>query len=324
VSDLDVTVGIDIGGTNTTAGVISSTGQELALTRFPTDAAGGADGYVRRLALTIEELSTGLDERYTLRGIGIASPAANHHEGTIRRPANLPWGTINIVSMLKEYFDLPITVINDSNAAALGEMELGSAKGMRTFVVITLGTGLGAGLVVNGQLVHGETGAAGELGHITINPAGRECGCGRRGCVETYVSARGIRRTVFELLAQRTSESQLRTVSFFELSAERIFEFAKAGDAIAREAFEITGKHLGRMLTNIVAVLDPQAVILSGGLVNAGEMLLGPTRRAFESNVLDVYKNSVRIIQSVLPDGRAAVLGASSLVRASLQEGVPT
>jgi glucokinase len=324
VSNQDITVGIDIGGTNTTVGIISSTGQELALTRFPTNAVDGADGYVRRLALTIEDLSAGLHEPYTLRGIGIASPAANHREGTIRRPANLPWGTINIVAMLKEYFDLPITVVNDSNAAALGEMEYGSAKGMRTFVVITLGTGLGAGLVVNGQLVHGETGAAGELGHITVNPAGRECGCGRRGCVETYVSATGIRRTAVELLAVRTSESQLRTVSFLELSAKRIFEFATSGDVIAREAFEITGKHLGRMLTNIVAVLDPQAVILSGGLVNAGELLLEPTRRAFESNVLDVYKNSVRIIQSVLPDGRSAVLGASSLVRASLQEGVPT
>lgn len=324
MNDSDITVGIDIGGTNTTVAVIDSTGQVLKVTTYPTNAPSGADSYVRRLALTVEDQCAALGEGHALRGIGIASPAANHWNGTIYRPANLSWGTINIVEMLGEYFDMPITVMNDSNAAALGELKYGSGKGMKNFVVITLGTGLGAGLVVNGQLLHGETGAAGELGHMTANPQGRECGCGRRGCVETYVSATGIRRTAFELLAQRTAESQLRTMSFVELSAMKLFELAKAGDVIAREAFEITGKHLGRLLTNIVAVLDPQAVIVSGGLANAGELILGPTRRAFEANVLNVYTGRVKIIQSILPDGRAAVLGASSVVRASLQEGVPT
>jgi len=324
VSGVDITVGIDIGGTNTTVGVIDRGGQVLTVTKYATNATGGADSYVRRLALTVEDMCAGLPEGHTLRGIGIASPAANHRNGTIDRPANLSWGTINIVEMLGEYFDLPITVVNDSNAAALGELKYGSGKGMKNFVVITLGTGLGAGLVVNGQLLQGETGAAGELGHVTINPQGRECGCGRRGCVETYVSATGIRRTAFELLVQRTAESRLRTMSFVELSAMKLYELAQTGDTIAREAFEVTGKHLGRLLTNIVAVLDPQAVIVSGGLANAGELILGPTRRAFEANVLDVYKGRVKIIQSALPDGRAAVLGASSLVQSSLQEVAPT
>ena len=323
MNETEVTVGIDIGGTNTTAGIIDPAGRELAVTRFPTDAPGGAESYIRRLALTIEDLRSGLQGSYILQGIGIASPAANHRDGTIQRPANLPWGTINIVEMLRQYFDLPIMVVNDSNAAALGEMKYGSAKGMRNFILITLGTGLGAGLVMQGELLHGETGAAGELGHMGLDPQGRECGCGRRGCVETYVSATGIRRTAFELLAVRISPSQLRTMTFDGLTAKHLSELAEKGDAIAREAFEITGMHLGRMLANVVAVFDPQAVILSGGLANAGELLLGPTRRTFEANLMDVYKDRVKIIRSMLPDGRAAVLGASSLVRVSQQEDVP-
>jgi glucokinase len=257
-----------------------------------------------------------------LGGIGIASPAANFISGTIHQPANLAWGTINIVEMLKKYFNLPVAVVNDANAAAIGELKFGSAQRMNNFIVITLGTGLGAGIVVNGQLLQGGTGVAGELGHMTLDPNGRECGCGRSGCVETYISATGIRRTVFELLARRTIESPLRSTTFLELTSKKIFELARGGDVIANEAFEITGMQLGRMLANMVAVFDPTAVILTGGLANAGELILEPTRRAFEANLLSVFKGQVSILQSKLSDGRASVLGASSLVRSSLKEGV--
>jgi glucokinase len=324
LNDTDVTVGIDIGGTNTTVGIVDPSGHELAMSRFPTVAPSGAEGYVQRLASTMEELCDGLPSGCRLSGIGIASPAVNHLEGTIHQPANLEWGTINIVEMLGKYFDLPIAVVNDGNAAALGELKYGAAKGMENFVVITLGTGLGAGIVVHGQLLDGEAGAAGELGHMTLVPHGRECGCGRLGCVETYVSATGICRTAFELLAQSTTKSKLRSMMFVEVTSKKLFELAQAGDAIAREAFQITGKHLALVLTNIVAVLDPEAVIISGGLANAGELILDPTRRAFETHVLNVYKGRVKIIQSVLPDGHAAVLGASSLSRVLVETRVAT
>ncbi len=319
----DITLGIDIGGTNTTVGAVDVSGRELATTRFATDAPGGPVGYVRRLASAIEHLCEGPPSFPAPSGIGIASPAANHTNGTIRQAANLAWGTINIVEMLKQYFDLPVAVVNDANAAALGELHYGSAQGMKNFIVLTLGTGLGAGIVTDGRLLQGETGVAGELGHMTIEQNGRECGCGRRGCVETYVSATGICRTVAELLAGRRTDSPLRMIPSRELSAKKVFELARDGDPIATDAFEITGTHLGRVLANTAAVFDPCAVIVNGGLANAGELLLEPARRAFEANLLSVLRDRVRIIRSNLPDGRAAVLGASVFIRPLLVEESP-
>jgi glucokinase len=324
LSDIDVTIGIDIGGTNTRLGLVDAAGHDLATTRFPTVAPNGVDGYVHRLALAVEELCGGLPSGCRLTGIGIASPAVDQLEGTIHRPANLKWGTINIVEMLGKYFDLPITAVNDGNAAALGELQYGAARGMKNFIVLTLGTGLGAGIVMRGQLLEGEAGTAGELGHMTLVPHGRECGCGRRGCAETYVSATGICRTAFELLAQCTTMSQVRSITFADLTSKKLFELALGGDVIACNAFEQTGAHLGLMLSNVVAVFDPQAIFLSGGLANAGDLLLEPTERAFTSNVLEVYKQRVKILLSELPDGRAAVLGASWLVRSSLQNHAVT
>ncbi len=320
VNQTDVAVGVDIGGTNTRIGLIDPAGRELATTRFPTVAFSDAEAYVHRLALSIEELYRGLSAGGKLAGVGVASPAADPAKGTIYRPANLPWGTINIAEMLGRYLHLPIVVVNDGNAAALGELYYGSARGMRNFIVITLGTGLGAGIVTHGQLLEGEGGIAGEMGHMTLFPNGRECGCGRRGCAETYVSATGIRRTVFELLAHRTTSSQLRSTTFADLTSMKLFEYAQAGDAIAREAFEQTGAHLGLMLSNTAAMFDPEAIFLSGGLANAGALLLEPTERAFKSLILEVYKQRVKILLSELPDGRAAVLGASWLVRSSLRD----
>lgn len=306
-----VTAGVDLGGTNTSVGIVDGRGRVVATSTIPTDARGGAESFVAMLAAKIQRLCKELPVPCMLAGIGIASPAANTKDGLIHSPANLPWGTVDIVAMTRKFFDLPVTLLNDGDAAALGEMKFGAARGMSNFIVITLGTGLGAGIVSRGSLVHGESGVAGELGHVILEPGGRECGCRRLGCAETYVSATGLRRTVFELLAQKTAASALRGISFNHLSAKSVFELAQAGDAIARESFELTGQYLGRLLTNAVAVFDPEAIVLAGGLAHAGDMLFEPTRRTFEELVLEQYRGKVRILASGLPDGQAAILGAS-------------
>jgi glucokinase len=314
MNERSVTVGVDIGGTNTVAGIVDQHGTCLLKSSFLTTEQRTAKEFVLRLAATIRELCQNPPLETKLRGIGIAAPAANFHKGIIQNSANLQWKTVDIVEMMKEHFDVPIAVTNDANAAALGEMRFGSTRGMKNFIVITLGTGLGSGIVVDGRLLFGESGVAGELGHVTVDPNGRVCGCKRRGCVEAYVSATGIRRTVFELLAQHTDDTELRHISYHQLTAHKIHELAVQGDPIAMEAFEITGKHLGLLLSNVVAAFDPQAIVLCGGLVKAGDMLLDPTRRSLDKYMLDLNGRKVMILQSKLNDGEAAILGASCLV----------
>ncbi len=320
------TIGIDIGGTNTVLGIVASGGKCIEKIKFPTRGCQSIEDFRTKLVNGITELSQKRGAVKTIGGIGVAAPAARHREGTIQSPANLQWGTVDIVNLLKPYYDLPIVLTNDSNAAALGEMKFGLAKGMKNFVVITMGTGLGAGIVVDGRLLYGENGVAGELGHVIIEPGGRLCGCKRRGCVETYVSATGIRRTVFELLARSTEETELREISYNQLTAEKIHEFARRGDSIAIEAFEFTGNVLGRVLSNTVAVFDPEAIILSGGLMHAGDFLLRPTTESFNENVLKLHKRKAAILKSQLKDGEAAIVGASSLVSegaAAMPDGAP-
>jgi glucokinase len=311
----DVFVGVDIGGTNTAVGFVCEDGKRLLQATFPTRGQDSAAAFIRRFAGVMRELIVDLPATYSVRGIGIASPAANGRKGTVENPANLHWGKVNLVELVKEQFDLPVAITNDANAALLGEMEYGVTRGMSNVIMITLGTGLGAGIVLDGKLVQGENGAAGEFGHITLDPQGRFCGCGRRGCVETYVSANGIRRTVSALLAERIEESRLRHISFEALTAESVFQLAREGDVIARAAFEVTGSYLGRLIANLAATFDPEAVVLFGGLVNSGELLVDPARRAFEEHVMETYRGKVQILVSSLNDGQAAVLGASCLVR---------
>jgi glucokinase len=307
-------VGVDIGGTNTVVGAVNNAGQCVDKSSFLTQSCLSVEDFAIKLVSTLSAVREQWIPDRTIAGIGVASPAARQREGTIQGPANLKWESINVVSLLKSHFDVPIIVTNDSNAAALGEMKFGLARGMKNFVVITIGTGLGAGIVIDGHLLHGENGVAGELGHMTIEPGGRLCGCRRRGCVETYVSATGIRRTVFELLARSTEVTELRGIGFNNLTAERVYDLASLGDPIATEAFEATGKLLGRVLSNTVAVFDPEAIILSGGLMNAGDLLLKPTMRSFDDNVLQLHKRKAVILRSRLKDGEAAILGASSLI----------
>ena len=307
-------VGIDIGGTNTIAGIVNGRGECIGKAGFLTQTCTSVDDFAAKLAGAIAGLLEEWVPGKAVGGIGVASPAARQREGTIQGPANLRWNSINIVSLLKTHFDVPIVVTNDSNAAAIGEMKYGAARGMRNFVVLTIGTGLGAGIVIDGRLLHGENGVAGELGHMTIEPGGRLCGCRRRGCVETYVSATGIRRTAAELMARSTEESELRSIPFTKLTADKIYEAARRGDPIAREAFEVTGKILGRVLSNTAAVFDPEAIILSGGLMNAGDLMMEPTIRSFDDNVLALNNKKSSIVRSHLNDGEAAILGASFLV----------
>jgi glucokinase len=315
----DLIVGVDIGGTNSVAGIVDGEGKILLQARFPTLAYETAEEYVPRLARVINELRDELPQETSVQGIVIAVPAANSREGIVESPANFNWGQVDLVGLMRSSIDLPVSIINDGDAAVLGEVHYGAARGMSNVLMITLGTGLGAGIVVHGKLVQGHNGGAGEFGHMSIIPGGRQCACGSRGCAETYVSAPGLRRTVFELLADRIDESELRQIAFGDLTAETITQLARDGDSIAKEAFELTGMYLGQLLANLVAAFDPEAIVLCGGLTNAGDLLVTPAQRTMNNRVLQRYKGNVRIAVSDLNYGQAAILGGSWLIRDMLQ-----
>lgn len=310
----EVTLGIDIGGTNTAFGFIDINGKCIADSSIPTKANNSAVDLFARLNPEIDKLYSTISNSCILKGIGIGAPNANYYHGTVENPPNLRWGTVNVVEIIKQYYDVPAAVTNDANASAIGEMLFGAAKGMKNFIVITLGTGLGSGVVVDGKLVYGSDGFAGEIGHTIYDPNGRVCGCGRRGCLETYASATGIRRTVMELLANSNQDSSLRNVSFNDLDSKMIYSAASAGDKLAIEAFQFTGKVLGLKLADAIAVTSPEAIILFGGLALAGNLIIEPTKRSMEENLFHVFRNKVKILQSGLPEGNSAVLGASALI----------
>lgn len=316
----DLVAGVDIGGTNTAVGIVGGEGRLVSRSVFPTGGQGSAGDFVRHLTQTIRQMVGELPSQARLRGIGMAAPAANWRTGIVESPANLKWGNVNLVAMVREQFHLPVALTNDANAALLGEMTYGMARGLSNVIMITLGTGLGAGIAVDGALVQGENGAAGEFGHMTMELDGRECGCGRQGCAETYVSATGLRRTVFELLAQRLEETELRHVTFSGLAAETVSRLARDGDVVATAALEVTGRYLGRLLANLAAAFDPEAFILGGGLVYAGDPLVESARRAFLEHALKRYTTTVRILVSPSNEGQMAILGAS---RCAWQTGVP-
>lgn len=310
-----VAVGIDIGGTNTKFGFVDRNGKCLKEASLPTQGHEEASLLVKRLHEAITKEFTPLSTEAEMVGIGIGAPNANYYRGTVENPPNLSWkGVVDVVGLFKESFPLPVVITNDANAAALGEGMFGAAKGMKDYIVITLGTGVGSGLVANGQLIYGSDGFAGELGHTIVDPNGRWCGCGRRGCLETYASAGGICRTVFELLASRCDESTLRSVSFDDLTSKMITTAAHQRDPIALEAFEVTGRILGMKLADAVTHTSPEAIILFGGLAHAGDLIFRPTKQYMEAFMLNIFKNKVKLIPSGLPDGNTAVLGASALI----------
>jgi glucokinase len=310
----EVTLGIDIGGTNTVFGYVDRIGNCVFESSIPTNSHESAEHLFSRLKTKIDESYSKLSSSYKLSGIGIGAPNANYYKGTVELPPNLNWGYVNILEIIKKYYDLPSAITNDANAAAIGEMKFGAAKGMRDFIMITLGTGVGSGIVANGDLIYGADGFAGEIGHTIYDPNGRQCGCGRKGCLETYASAGGIKRTVFELLANQIDESELRGISFNDMSAKMISEAACKGDKIALKAFNETGKILGIKLADAIAHTSPEAIILFGGLAASGELIFNPTKKYMEEYVLNIFKNKVKLIPSALKEGNAAVLGASALI----------
>lgn len=311
---IDVALGIDIGGTNTKFGYVDRQGVCLAEESMPTNADQHADEFFDRLQDNCRSLIQRLPEKRRLVGIGIGAPNANYHKATIEHPPNLNWDFVDVRAVLRKYYDVPVAITNDANAAALGEMLFGAAQGMRDFVLITLGTGLGSGLVSNGELIYGVDGFAGELGHTIVDPNGRLCGCGKRGCLESYCSATGLCRTVQELICNTTRASELRSVSYADLTAKMVSESASRGDPLALEAFEFTGWILGIKLADSVAHLSPEAIILFGGMVAAGELIFKPTKRSLEEHLFPIFRNKVKLIPSKLNESSAAILGASALI----------
>jgi glucokinase len=256
-----------------------------------------------------------LDRTIAVKGIGIGAPNGNYYTGSIEFAPNLAWkGVIPLAEMLDKRMKLPVVLTNDANAAAIGEMLYGAAKGMTNFIVITLGTGLGSGIVVNGELLYGHDGFAGELGHTIVDPEGRTCGCGRKGCLETYASATGIVRTVIEMLDKVDKPSILRKANTNKLQSKDVFLAAQQGDQLALDAFEYTGKILGLKLADAIAFSSPEAIILFGGLAKAGDYIFTPTKKYMEHFLLAIYKNKVKLLPSLLKKENSAVLGAAALV----------
>lgn len=309
-------VGIDIGGTNTVFGIVDRRGNILSQGSISTKDHSDISVYVDALYQVVGPLiDKAATEGGEVRGIGIGAPNGNFFHGTIEFAPNLPWkGVIPLAALVREQFGLPVEVTNDANAAAIGEMTYGSAKGMKDFIMITLGTGLGSGIVVNGQLVYGHDGFAGELGHVIVEPEGRHCGCGRYGCLETYVSATGIVRTMGELLREKKTDSVLRELKPDDITSKLICDAALDGDLLAGEAVDYTARMLGMALANCIAFSAPEAIILFGGLARAGDLLLTPTRRYMNESVLQIWKDKVKLINSELRESDAAILGASALV----------
>ncbi len=310
----ELVLGIDVGGTNTKFGLVSRTGDIVAEGLCKTKGFPNFKDYLAHLISEVESVRSGLSA-HQLVGVGVGAPNGNFYKGTIEEAPNLEWkGIVYVTDELKKFFpNMPVILTNDANAAAIGEMTFGGAKGMKNFIVFTLGTGLGSGIVANGEVIYGHDGFAGEIGHTLVNVFGRTCGCGRKGCLETYVSATGIKRTVYKLLADYMCDSELRGVSFNDLSGHMITEAALKGDFIAQQAFEYTGRVLGMKLADTVAHFSPEAIFLFGGLVNAGDHLLKPAKYHMEDNMLRNFKGKVKLLVSGLQNKNAAVLGASSL-----------
>ncbi|MCI0522323.1 MAG: ROK family protein [Bacteroidales bacterium] len=310
----NVVAGVDIGGTNTIIGFVDSEGKIIAEDRLSTPDYAFADDFVIALDEKLREMASGLKE-VNIAGIGIGAPNANFNKGTIELAPNLRWkGIIPLVRLTERRTGLKTRITNDANAAALGEMLFGGAKGMKHFIILTLGTGLGSGIVVDGEVVYGHTGFAGELGHMTVAEGGRVCGCGRRGCLETYASATGLVRTVLALLSDRRDQSTLRELKSTDITSRRVAEAAAAGDLIAVEALDQTARMIALGIANAVIFSSPETIFLFGGLAKAGEALMEPVRRYADELVQPVFRGTFKIEPSGLPEANAAILGASALI----------
>lgn len=314
----DLAIGIDIGGTNTKFGVVNRFGNILEQDRMLTNSPDGVQDFIDELHEKLMPMIGTHGGMNAFKGIGVGAPNGNYYTGNIEYAANLKWrGIIPFANMVSEKFGCPVRLTNDANAAAMGEMMYGCAKGMRDFITITLGTGVGSGIVIDGKIVLGHDGFAGELGHTIIRPGGRlHKGTGIRGTLESYASATGVRETAIEMLtAHPDVDSLLRDYSINDLiTSQTVYECAIKGDKIANDIFDFTGEILGEALANFVMFSSPEAIVLFGGLTKAGDLILNPTRQAMEANLVTTFRNKVKILFSNLKEADAAILGASALI----------
>ena len=315
--DSTFVVGIDVGGQTSKIGVVNAEGTVLAQTVIRTDTYSEIEPYIAELAEAVNKVIKESGTEGKVKGIGVGAPNGNYYTGTIEKAVNLTWGggdaVVPFAKLLSEAMGgIPVALTNDANAAAVGEMKYGAARGMKNFIMITLGTGVGSGIIINGDVVYGHDGFAGELGHVTaVRENGRQCNCGKKGCLETYASATGVSRTAYEWLEKSDEPSVLRDLE--KIASKDVFEAAKAGDKLALKIFDFTGEILGRAFADFIAFSSPEAIVLFGGLARAKEFLLPPMENAMNENVLPLWRNKVKIVFSQLKESDAAILGASAL-----------
>ena len=308
-------LGLDMGGTNSVLGVVDARGHVLGRTSIKTQAYRDINDYVNALYEEAEKIIEPLGGMEMVRGIGAGVPNGNYYTGYIQEAMNLPWQTVPFAKLVSERFGLPCRITNDANAAAMGEMTYGAAKGMKNFIMITLGTGVGSGIVIDGNVVYGHDGFAGELGHTTAvrGENARPCNCGKMGCLEAYASATGVARTAKEILTSTTKETLLRQLDVDNITSKDVYDAAEQGDEVAKEIFDFTGTILGQQLADFIAFSAPEAIVLFGGLTKSGDWIKRPIEEAMNNNVLPLWKNKVKVLFSDLKEADAAVLGASAL-----------
>ena len=308
-------LGLDMGGTNSVLGVVDARGHVLARTSIKTQAFPNIDDYVNALyeeAIKIVDSVGGMD---LIRGIGAGVPNGNYYTGYIQDAMNLPWQTVPFAQLMSDKFGIPCKITNDANAAAMGEMTYGAARGMKNFIMITLGTGVGSGIVIDGKVVYGHDGFAGELGHTCAvrSEEGRQCNCGKKGCLEAYASATGVARTAKEIISSTTKDTILRKLDIDAITSKDVYDAAEQGDEVAKEIFDFTGTILGQQLADFIAFSAPEAIVLFGGLTKSGHWIKDPVEKAMNENVLPLWRNKVAVLFSDLKEADAAVLGASAL-----------
>jgi glucokinase len=294
--------------------LVQKDGEVIAWDVFPSLADRDFIHFIKQLANKFAELKKDVEEEINLKGIGVGAPNANFYTGNMERAVNFQWGaTVPVVPSIEKALNAKAVITNDANLVAIGEQEYGVGKGMKNFIVLTLGTGVGSGFIVNGELLLGHDGMAGEMGHVNVNPNGRLCNCGSTGCLETYASVNGIKRTVFKLMADMKTPSSLRELSYNELTGKMIADAALEGDPIAMRAFEYTGEILGTKLADAAAYFSPEAIILAGGLTKAGDLLLIPTRNSMEKRIFHAYRGKIKLMISDMGKKYDGVLGAAAL-----------
>jgi len=308
-------IGIDMGGTGTKFGIVDAKGEILGQGSIVTPNYPDINDYINALYEGILPLVEKVGGFSKIKGIGIGAPNGNFYKSSIELAPNLPWkGIIPLGDLLKAKFNLPVAVTNDANAAAIGEMTYGAARGMKDFIIITLGTGVGSGIVISGNVLYGHDGFAGELGHTTIRRInGRLCGCGKKGCLETYASATGVARSAREVLENTQENSSLRQIQANQITSKDVYDAAINGDKVAQEIFQVTGTILGEAFADFIAFSAPEAIIIFGGLAQAGDLIFNPIKEAMENNVLPIWRDKVKVLPSELKASDAAILGAGAL-----------